>query len=547
MSKNISIRATLYLLLIIVCLYHGKAQAQPDNKQRKVGVGKENPFIKLPEKNKEVLTLRKTSSVSGTEETPQLFVEVVSLKHLNADSLRTVIENLSSEYGQISVDEKTNSLIICDTKEYLERILAQIHDADETTIPQQDTISELVAESINLEFLNAKDLKTAIENMCSERGSISIIEKSNSLIVCDTRKNLEMIIAEIKKIDKPTPGLLVETVTLKFLEAENLKKAIDSMSSQYGSIATDDGTNSLIICDTKDKLEEILAEIRKADRTPRQIMIEVVIVDVQLNDETEIGVDWTDILSLDADLGDQFPTGSHSRSFMQDIIPSTLAGSSLRIIQGSVGVTIEALQQVRNVEILASPRVLVVSGEEAYIKTVEEIAYEESSDTSAGGSLTSTAFKEAGITLTVKAILTDENQIMLTLEPDQSVNTGVNMVSGSSVPVVDRRAAKTTLLLRDGQIAVMGGLRKKETRISEDKIPLLGDLPIVGFLFSDKKTEVKYSELLVFVAPHIYDDGPIPADQMKKFNELKDRPMLSLPKDKDNEIKNLLSTLSFEK
>jgi type II secretory pathway component GspD/PulD (secretin) len=82
------------------------------------------------------------------------------------------------------------------------------------------------------------------------------------------------------------PELFVETVTLKFLDAEDLKKVIDKMSSVYGGIATNQKSNSLIICDTKERVTKILTEIRKADKTPQQVMIEVVIVDVLLGNDS---------------------------------------------------------------------------------------------------------------------------------------------------------------------------------------------------------------------------------------------------------------------
>ncbi|MHC4763013.1 MAG: type II secretion system protein GspD, partial [Planctomycetota bacterium] len=336
-----------------------------------------------------------------------------------------------------------------------------------------------------------------------------------------------------------TPGLLVETVTLKFLEAKNLKKAIDSMSSQYGSIATDDGTNSLIICDTKDKLEEILAEIKKADQTPEQIMIEVVIVDVQLEDDTEIGVNWNQLSSL--------------KNFKQTLV-STLdtagvTGADFGIFEDNITGTLHALQETRNIEILASPRVLVVSGQEASIKTIEEIPYEEVTDSSEGGAgaLTSTEFKEVGITLDVKATLTDQQKILITIKPEQSVKTGESV---GDVPIVDTRGVETSLLMEDGQVVVMGGLRRKETRLTENKVPLLGDLPLLGHLFSNNKEEINLSELIVLISPHIYKDQPIPEDVMEKFNELKDKPILPPPKDdnisKENNIKDeLLAALTL--
>ena len=114
-------------------------------------------------------------------------------------SLKQVIENLSSKHGIISSDVKNNSLIICDTKENLERILAQIHRADKTT---QQKMPKLFVETVMLKFLDASKLKAAIAKMSSEYGSISFDTKSNSLIICDTKENLQRIIAQVRNSDK---------------------------------------------------------------------------------------------------------------------------------------------------------------------------------------------------------------------------------------------------------------------------------------------------------------------------------------------------------
>lgn len=353
--------------------------------------------------------------------------------------------------------------------------------------------------------------------------------------IADAKKRLfAKMIGSKEDVIVKAPDLYVEAIMLKFLRASNVERIVANLTSGYGVVTSDTETNSLIICDTKERLKWIVREIRKADKTPRQIMVEVVIADVQLNDETEIGVDWTDLLA-DSTNTVGVPTmldGIGHFGGSQSLI-SLGSGGALRLLKKNIGVTLAALQQTREVEILASPRVLVVSGQEAYIKTIEEIAYKESSDTSAGGLLTSTEFKEVGITLTVKATITDEDKILIVIESEQSVNTGTNTVTDSEVPVVDTRSAKTTLLMYDGQVVVMGGLRKKETRISNDKIPLLGDLPLVGFLFSNDKTETKYSELLVFISPHIYDDdAPLSDEETARFRELLDAPMLQFKQEK---------------
>jgi type II secretory pathway component GspD/PulD (secretin) len=115
------------------------------------------------------------------------------------------------------------------------------------------------------------------------------------------------------------------------------------------------------------------------------------------------------------------------------------------------------------------------------------------------------------------------------IEPEQSINTGQTGIGGTTVPIVDTRKAKTTLIMEDGQVLIMGGLRKKEIRSTKNQIPLLGDIPLVGFLFSYDKRDVKNSELIVLVSPHINKGEPVPEDTMKKFKELKEKPMLSLP------------------
>jgi len=336
------------------------------------------------------------------------------------------------------------------------------------------------------------------------------------------------------------PALFVQTVTLKFLNASNLKNALDKMSSEHGSIGVDDNTNSLIICDTQENLEKIVSEIKKADKTPKQIMIEVVIIDVQLKDDTEIGVDWDLLTTANKDFAYRqsliFPNRLSIIAPDTDTIGSITAfapvglGSELAIVNDDIRVVVNLLQQERNVDILASPRVMVVSGQKAEIKTVEEIPYQQITQSSSGGggssAITSTEFKEVGVTMEVKATVTDDGKILLEVKPEQSISTGTSI---GGVPVIDRRQASTTLLMDDGQVVVMGGLRRQETTHTKVKVPLLGDIPLIGLLFSDDRKIVENSELLVLLSPHVYTGEPVPAEAMARYNHLRDSTLLTLP------------------
>jgi type II secretory pathway component GspD/PulD (secretin) len=328
------------------------------------------------------------------------------------------------------------------------------------------------------------------------------------------------------------PELYLDSVTLKFLDARNLANTISNMSSEYGEISVDTKSNSLIICDTNDVIKKILSEIKKTDRPPQQLIIETVIVDVQLDNDTEIGINW-DILSdkmydisYRQNLGNRLSMIPATAENLADttafntISDAGVVGGYLAVISGTVRNAVHLLQEKRNVEILASPRVMVVSGESAYIETVTEIPYREVMQTSEGGELSSTQFKKVGVKLNVTAILTDDNYILVTLEPEQSVDTGV-FGTESEVPIIDTRKAKTTLLLQDGQVVIMGGLRKKETTNQVSQIPILGDLPLVGMLFRNTQETVKNSELLVFMSPHIYKGEPLSEEYRERFDMLR--------------------------
>jgi type II secretory pathway component GspD/PulD (secretin) len=353
------------------------------------------------------------------------------------------------------------------------------------------------------------------------------------------------------KAEEPKPELLVETVTLKFLDAKSLRASISNMSGTYGSMEPDGKSNSLIICDTNENLTKILEQIRKADRRPEQIMIEVVLLDVKLNDETEIGVNWDMLttkynvkLDSDSKTGTTFrqnlgftnrlgATGETSTTIGNaTAFNTTGTGSDFWLLSGDVRNIIHALQEKNNVEILASPRVMVVSGQTAAIEAVEEVPYREQTDTSQGGeaALTSTQFKNVGVKLNVGATLTDDRFILLSVETEQNVQTGTSVVEGvTGTPIIDTRKIQSSLLLDDGQILVIGGLRRKETQKQTNQIPILGNLPIIGFAFKATDTIQNSSELLIILSPHIYN-GEKPNDaEMEKYNEITQRPLLTIP------------------
>jgi type II secretory pathway component GspD/PulD (secretin) len=122
------------------------------------------------------------------------------------------------------------------------------------------------------------------------------------------------------------------------------------------------------------------------------------------------------------------------------------------------------------------------------------------------------------VTLEVTATLTDEDNIFLKISIEQSVQTGE---TNAEVPIVDARSGDTALMLKDGQTVIMGGLQRKEKTVQVDKVPVLGDLPLVGFLFRNTQDVTRRSELVILLSLHIDRDGPIPIQVQERKEVLR--------------------------
>ena len=190
MNKPKYAKIILCCAISIICVWYGLGQSRPvlGAQSKASTVGRENPFAEIPRAISPVSPIALQSLQSG-QELAVLFVETVKLKFLNAETLSFAIKNMSSRYGSISVDSKSNSLIICDTKENLARIMEQVYKID--VISQQT----MFVETKTLKFLKADNLKTTLEGMLSQYGSIAVDDSTNSLIICDTKGHLEKIVS----------------------------------------------------------------------------------------------------------------------------------------------------------------------------------------------------------------------------------------------------------------------------------------------------------------------------------------------------------------
>ena len=296
-----------------------------------------------------------------------------------------------------------------------------------------------------------------------------------------------------------------------------------TLISERGSVVVEPRTNSLIVTDTAAKLAEIRALIEQVDIPIRQVMIEARIVIAQSDLARELGIEWgggyldTDfngnVLSASGDSqnvidlnnavieGSQ-PSISYPGSLLVDLGVAGTSGFAVGFTSEDLFLTAElsALEAAGQGEVVSQPKVITGDKQSAVIKSGTEVPYQEAS---ASGE-TTTSFKEAVLSLDVTPNITPDDRIMLDLNITQdSVGDLVPSGRGGFIPTIDTTSINTQVLVGNGETVVLGGVFKTEEIESINKVPFFGDIPYVGALFRNEKRNNTKTETLIFITPRI--------------------------------------------
>jgi type IV pilus assembly protein PilQ len=389
------------------------------------------------------------------------------------------------------------------------RIMAEQADVDVVKSPK-------VTGTVTAKLSNVP-LEEALKNILAAQGYDYVMTK-NMIRVAPT-----------SEITQEAEKLVSKIYRITYADIKGVEKALSKFVSQRGSISVNPGTSNIIVTDTESKIKAIDTFIEEIDRITPQILVEARIYDITCKDRLDLGVEWnagqrTNFFNADGELTTPpGPLGINPSGDVDGFSTGVFSGATGKT-SGTTGalrfgwlknsldidVLVRAQQNLINAKLLANPRILVLDNERAQIKIMSEIPYQELTETSGGGSIGSTSFKDVGVGLDVIPHLTRDEMIRLDLRPTFSVQTSTVTFQAANLqypqPVVDKREAATTLLVRNGQTIVLGGLRKKDVTKQVNKIPLLGDIPILGYLFRFEGEDTVNSELVVFVTPYIMKD-----------------------------------------
>jgi type IV pilus assembly protein PilQ len=305
-------------------------------------------------------------------------------------------------------------------------------------------------------------------------------------------------------------------VRISNAKADEMQAAVKDLLSTRGKITVVSRTNSLIIVDGPEQIAAIEKVLKQLDLETNQILIEAKLIQVQSDALQELGVNWSlssgsgmGLTTSPNNLGSagalSTTTGAYRGASIINNTPTSSTAAqtvSFGLLNGNLGVSISHLLQNNKAEILATPQITTLDNKEAKIFMGSQVPIQ-TKDVSGN---TITTYVNAGTELTVTPQITAPDRVMLNLKPhkdDYSVVSGVGVV-------IKKQEAETNVVVSDGETVVIGGLVERTQEDDETGIPLLKDIPVLGALFRYTHHEIVKKDLAIFVTPHIVRRGLVP-------------------------------------
>lgn len=333
-------------------------------------------------------------------------------------------------------------------------------------------------------------------------------EKKGSIISVTTieilkqRRENAAILAEQEALE-------TQIFTLNFGKASEIIESIGKMKSERGSINFDERTNTVIVTDIGSRLEVIAGVIETLDTTTPQVLIEAKIVETNLNDSENLGIDWTTKLTTGgASRAISFPfkRGATNNRFAGDVT----AADADDVVYGTLDFTefqavLELLKNRTDTNILSNPKVVTLDNKPARIAVGTEHPIPDFGANTETGQLQTTGitYQNIGINFQVTPHVNNAGFVTLELEPEVSEVTGTRSFQSIDVPLIGTEQVSTNVMVKDGDTLVIAGLITDKLIDTKKKVPVLGDIPIVGLMFQKTEKTVTKTDLIIFITPHI--------------------------------------------
>ncbi len=504
----------------------------------------------------------RVDSNEGTNRPPargdELVTRVVSVHEVSAEKLVPVLRPLVPQQGHLAAYAPSNALIISDRAGNVDRILKIIRRVD---VLGPDDI-----EVIALEHASASEVARILTALSPKpddaAAELRVVadDRTNSLLLSAgpaSRLRLRTLVAHL---DTPLEGTgNTQVVYLKHARASDLVPILEGVSGQLGNedagepgsedreptaIQADPTMNALVITAAPTMLRSLLTVVRQLDVARAQVLVEAVIADVSTDVARELGVQWR-TTTKPQESGAFGGTSFSGTSAINQLSINPLglgSGLSLGIIDGTftfrgqeflnIGLLIRALASDSSTNILSTPSVVTLDNQEAEIIVAQNVPFITGQFTNTGTAESATnpfqtiERQDVGIILRVRPQINEGNRLKLDIEQEVSnIAAGSGIAGTTTTGAVDlvttKRSIRTSVTVGDGKVVVLGGLITDDLQQSREKVPILGDIPLLGQLFRfDSSVKVEHN-LMVFLRPVILLDDRSALVSSAKYNFLR--------------------------
>ncbi|MDT8439192.1 MAG: type IV pilus secretin PilQ [Wenzhouxiangellaceae bacterium] len=369
---------------------------------------------------------------------------------------------------------------------------------------ERETLEPLRTVMIPVSYASAEALSELIDSsrnlvqgssgagLLSERGSVAVDQRTNTLLVTDTAEQIERVRELVTELDRPVRQVLIESRIVIANSTFN-----NELGVRFGVSGSQQAGNNLISVSGSNDATDAMSNVGLARRQflGQRPGRPTLLPDADPGDGGTVDVSGAGILvpSLQDRLNVNLPVANPAGAFAVSFLTSNYL----------LDLELSALEAQGDGEVISTPRVITANGTEAFIQQGVEIPFEEG--TSSGA--TNIQFKEAVLELRTTPLITPDNRVQLALAVKQdTVGELFPTSNGGLVPGIDTREVGTSILVENGQTVVLGGIFQEERNFDTRKVPVLGDVPVLGVLFRNRLTSDEKRELLIFVTPTILDD-----------------------------------------
>jgi general secretion pathway protein D len=379
--------------------------------------------------------------------------------------------------------------------------------------------------TIPIQYGNLEEIVAGVELLKSAGGQVKSFPQARSLMVLDYAERVEAISAFVTKMEAAAAEAVGAAASLAstrldvayfhthFIPASAAQQPLLAVLSPLGRVAIMQRENRLLVVDYAANLDMVRKVLDRIDRPRPQVRITALIYDISLQDAEQLGVNWGsagkgNTVNADGEANQalQFETTTLA-PFATGEAGGTLTVRSLTR-NFDINTIVQLLQTANDARLLANPNVTVMDNELAEWKSIQEIPYQQITQSELGGQIGTTSFKEAGITLRVQPTIAGDGTIEMLIEPEFSRLAG--FTPNEDQPILDTRKAMTRVRIANRQTLVLSGLRQRSDTGEFNGIPFLKDIKYIGPIFRSRNTTVRESELIVFIMPEIicYDEPP---------------------------------------